>query len=372
MRRMNCMVERTYICVCKCAWFSRRPIGGHKGEFAFIDQLHAHPWRRFNPAEAMLFVVPILMGAALEGSCGGQERGKALLHEAAVKLQKSEWYNRYSGNDHIFVGTHWRVMWYFRESEEQEPDLKVWRNLIWGRHLASFEPTFCSMTLPYTTLETFRDSPKDKNGTIEAYLAERPYSFFFMGRVFLEAHAHAYRIRRAAFNGMSHHRSPNIIVSTVQPPDHKIQECDIAIKEPWNEISRGGLEACVINHSDLVYAKLAAKSKFHLMIRGDDWTSQRLYDAIHSGSLIIVLSDGLWDKGLPFGCLVDWDSLVIRIPEGEFRDDPIGAIDRYVPNWETSEGRAELHRRLRVLRYSREDLIWNTLDSRVAENSTLR
>eukprot|EP01054_Gregarina_sp_Poly1_P001446 Gregarina_sp_Poly_1__1445@NODE_1360_length_4299_cov_142_056002_g303_i2_p1_GENE_NODE_1360_length_4299_cov_142_056002_g303_i2NODE_1360_length_4299_cov_142_056002_g303_i2_p1_ORF_typecomplete_len629_score70_75Exostosin/PF03016_15/1_9e34_NODE_1360_length_4299_cov_142_056002_g303_i223954281 len=338
--------------------------GGHMGEYYFHQSLKKHRWRVRDPAQAVLFVVPVYLGAALDGMCGGEDAGKSLILEATKILSGQSWFQRYSGNDHIFVATHWRVFWWFRDVPGDKT-LEVWNKLIWGRFMAAFEESFCPLVTPYSTLPAFdkfheRELVASRSASLERYMETRNLTFFFMGRVFFEHHQGGYATRRAMFEQIQNFRGPNAIITTLAPDQLEIPTCQLNEQEL--------LSKCTTEHSDKVYTDLAMRSRFHLMIRGDDWSSSRLFDAIYSGALIVVVSDGLLDKALPFGCEVDWDGLLIRIPEKEFRRNATFAIERHVPDWNTAEGRADLQRRLRILHNVIDDVIWTSPNTRVAEN----
>eukprot|EP01053_Blabericola_migrator_P003339 Blabericola_migrator_1__3338@NODE_1985_length_3456_cov_99_251107_g1263_i0_p1_GENE_NODE_1985_length_3456_cov_99_251107_g1263_i0NODE_1985_length_3456_cov_99_251107_g1263_i0_p1_ORF_typecomplete_len602_score76_96Exostosin/PF03016_15/7e35Glyco_transf_49/PF13896_6/0_08_NODE_1985_length_3456_cov_99_251107_g1263_i03782183 len=338
--------------------------GGHKGEYFFHQQLLNHRWRILDPEKAIFFVVPVYLGAAFEGNCGGDESGQQMILDVTKALTGQPWFQRYSGNDHLFVGTHWRIFWWFRDAAVDK-SVEVWNKLIWGRYMSAFEESFCPLVLPYSTLPIFderfvEELEHAKQQTVEEYMTERPYTFFFMGRVFFEHHRGGYATRRVMFDNVKDYRGPNVIITTLAPPEQGIPSC-----------SGDNLTRCLMAHSDEKYARFALQSKYHFIIRGDDWTTSRLFDAIHSGGLPVLVSDGLLDKGLPFGCHVDWANLVIRIPEKDFRNNATLAIEKYVPDWETAEGRADLQRRLRILHDIRDDVSWSSTTSRVAENFLL-
>eukprot|EP01055_Gregarina_sp_Pseudo9_P005378 Gregarina_sp_Pseudo_9__5377@NODE_650_length_2425_cov_5_309723_g613_i0_p1_GENE_NODE_650_length_2425_cov_5_309723_g613_i0NODE_650_length_2425_cov_5_309723_g613_i0_p1_ORF_typecomplete_len621_score170_68Exostosin/PF03016_15/5_2e30_NODE_650_length_2425_cov_5_309723_g613_i05362398 len=339
--------------------------GGHMGEYFFHQALKTHRWRVSEPAHALLFVVPVYLGAALDGLCGGEEAGKQLILEATKALAKQSWFQRYSGNDHLFVATHWRVFWWFRDAAVDK-SVEVWNKLIWGRFMAAFEESFCPLITPYSTLPALdkfheQDLFDARSVSLETYMQTRNITFFFMGRVFFEHHAGGYTTRRAMFEQLTDFRGPNVIATTLAPDNLSIPLCRLDA-EPVVSTH------CLVEHSDQKYSDLAFRARFHVVLRGDDWSSERLFNAIYSGSLAIVISDGLLDKALPFPCQVDWDSLLIRIPEKEFRSNATLAIERYVPDWNTAEGRADLQRRLRILHDIIDEVSWASPSSRVAEN----
>lgn len=63
------------------------------------------------------------------------------------------------------------------------------------------------------------------------------------------------------------------------------------------------------------YAELLQGSRFGFVVRGDAPFSYRLLETMAAGAIPVVLSDG-WV--LPFGEVVDWGAVAVRVPESEW------------------------------------------------------
>lgn len=356
---------------CSFAFEGEFSKGGHTGEYWAYEQLKNHRWRVYDPNDALLFYIPIFLGAVLSGDCGIQTP-----HDLIKKIEKeisdAKQYKLNSGNDHFFIGTSHSVHMWFRTENPS-----FWKNLIWVRYMTGYEESFCQVLSPFSTLREFAPenlSVQMEDENVTDYINKRPYNLFFMGRIWYEHHRGGYHSRRDMFSSLPGFMSPNILISTTSSADgSELTNCTETIGE--REFSfvnyltgePAVLEGCRLGHSSDFYAKASQRAKFHLMIRGDDWASQRLYDSLASGSIPVVLSDGILDKVLPFGCDVDWDNIIIRIPQQQFQSDPHNLLRRLIPDWNTVEGRNSMSRKLTAIREARKYLMWADPKSLTAE-----
>ena len=98
-----------------------------------------------------------------------------------------------------------------------------------------------------------------------------------------------------------------------------------------------------------------------LVISGDTPTTSRLYDALAVGAIPVILSDHLFETGLPFMSTVPWHAMVFWIPERSINGH---AVHELILN--ATEESIE-SRRLYVLKH-RDDVLWNSPDTRIVEN----
>lgn len=81
----------------------------HGNGLHFLEQAYAHPWRTRNADNALLFVIPALLGfAARDGQCGGSSAWNRV-GAVASAIKKLPYFGRNGGRDHIVLTTEYRV-----------------------------------------------------------------------------------------------------------------------------------------------------------------------------------------------------------------------------------------------------------------------
>lgn len=250
---------------------------------------------------------------------------------------------------------------------------------------------------------------------------KRPQRFFFQGRIFDEHHYDGYATRRDFFRALQDKDADKIypafkdsfIVATDTPEDAQrgfsvrrregdtepalpLTDCPLttagggdggSVDDELRPDSDGDADqgkgkggnidasthrtGCRIDHSAPLYRKMAEASQYHIVIRGDDFATARLYDALQARSIIVLVSDGLYDRGLAFQCHVDWSSLIISISEREFRANPMKALKAHTPDPTSPQGQLEIKRRLKAIEYSRDDLLYAHTRSRKSHTQSL-
>lgn len=78
---------------------------------------------------------------------------------------------------------------------------------------------------------------------------------------------------------------------------------------------------------DNSYARLMQTAAFCFVPRGDTPSSRRLFDAMISGCLPVIISDGI-DRHLPFSSVIPYSDFVFRIREKEWNSDPKAVLQR--------------------------------------------
>lgn len=147
----------------------------------------------------------------------------------------------------------------------------------------------------------------------------------------------------------------------------------------WTQSHRNGSAACVppcasvgLGTAGACYgsydiAQVLPTTRFVLCVRGDIATSPRLYDALHYGSIPVLVSDHMRAVGLPFQCFVPYELMVPSISEADMRRDAAEALR----NLSDTISPAIESRMRQLLRHFRKDVLWRVPGSRVAENILL-
>eukprot|EP01071_Lankesteria_metandrocarpae_P012769 Lankesteria_metandrocarpae@DN624_c0_g1_i1.p1 len=136
---------------------------------------------------------------------------------------------------------------------------------------------------------------------------------------------------------------------------------------------------CVNEKSAAEFASAMRKSVFNLHLRGDDFTSSRLYDALSSGVPSVIVANNIYTCGLPFSCMVPWRKMTIPVDELEFLKDPSAAVNntvqQYLPSVDTTgqfsrkdERYTRLQSVLSTINRYLQDVLWEVPHSRVATN----
>ena len=87
-------------------------------------------------------------------------------------------------------------------------------------------------------------------------------------------------------------------------------------------------------------------------------------DAIRFGAIPVLVSDNLWNVGMPFQCWVPHDMFMVTLNETQLAQDAAGTLLRLA-----STLSPEIEQRMRkLIDHFRRDLLWKDPDSRVAEN----
>eukprot|EP01068_Selenidium_serpulae_P018632 Selendium_serpulae@DN6472_c0_g1_i5.p2 len=106
------------------------------------------------------------------------------------------------------------------------------------------------------------------------------------------------------------------------------------------------------------------------MFRGDDHSSKRIYDALQTGAINLMISDGVVPEVLPFQCVVPWLDMMYQIPEAVFNNDPIGTLNKFDAKFsESGSERASVSKTFDRINRHVADVVWDLEDSRVATNA---
>ena len=149
----------------------------YKTEYNALLQLSNHPWRVYEPEEALIFVIPLMLGTASRGLChlNSQEISK----RATSLLLKSEFFNRYKGSDHLLINSDWRVR---SVSHPLESALK---NAIFGiqehyKNERRFHIERCDIAVPYGGEYDYSENNSDD---LYKEFVSKKYNTFFIGQI---------------------------------------------------------------------------------------------------------------------------------------------------------------------------------------------
>ena len=115
-----------------------------------------------------------------------------------------------------------------------------------------------------------------------------------------------------------------------------------------------------------LYAELLSRSKFNLMIRGDDSCSSRFWDAISMNVINIVISDEF--AGFHYclssynGFKIPWNEMFLWISEKEFEKNPRFALSSLLSKYTTQH----FIDMLQLIDLYKKYILWDITDSQVA------
>ena len=152
-----------------------------ESEYSAIRQLRDHPWRVFEPEEALIFVVPLMLGTASRGRC--RLSHDQIAKKATTLLMNSEYFKRYKGSDHLLINTDWKVR------DVKSPLSLAFKNVIFGiqehyKNNRKFHVERCDISVPYGGWYDYKDSivPAAPPGGYEEFMSKK-YNTFFVGRI---------------------------------------------------------------------------------------------------------------------------------------------------------------------------------------------
>lgn len=221
-------------------------------------------------------------------------------------------------------------------------------------------PWRCTVVVPYVD----KIDRSIKNINFEEWKS-RNIDFFFIGQVDSRK---SYKLRldvnEMFTSNETLRKNANFIFAASKSPKVKsgfahihmesIPECDNNCFQNLNP----KCSSCFSEHVN--YTHLLQKSKFCLVLPGDTVSSSRLYDAISSNCIPVVLTDSLMEFGLPFVWKVSYKDFVVFLPQNkEFVVDNLLKIVAKV---------GQMGERFERMQFYRDDVSWSSESSRVVEN----
>lgn len=175
----------------------------------------------------------------------------------------------------------------------------------------------CSIVIPYTEKSLVYEKPELKRKLTFTDWKLRRYQIFFMGRFYKN---HKSYILRNEIGKTLHQNIPKLnsnkpayryIFGDRKDKTGKLapcENCDVSCSY------------CALQELDIAqYLDWSFDSKFSLIMHGDSPSTSRLYDAIASGSIPIIISRFLERDGLPFTDIVPYRQFMFFIDEAKYK-----------------------------------------------------
>lgn len=339
-----------------CASWGRRD-----ADVELIEQAASHPLRTRNPKQAKFFLVTIPIVTSF--SCGPKKNHTNRTMEALQHLVGSRTWKATRGERHVWMLFDWRIMrwadseWKLIPDDPKRGEWSDHRQLLSNMTVLTYEnwqthPRTCTM---YSAQFNNYCHPKDFNWlpfemwactVVVPYfaaegLSRKDVSMLFPNCTFAEWQK----------------RETILFYRNDQRKDYHWGATAVR-RKPQNlsglpNVSIGG------NIPKVKHIRGMSESKFCLVTRGDTPSSHKIFDAIRSLCIPVIVSD-LWHRvAKPFPTLLAWDAFSLSIPEPHFMKDPQQAIAFL---WTLSIG--ELRRLFHALYRARLAVDWRAPDSR--------
>jgi hypothetical protein len=323
-------------------------------EVSFLLHLQDHPWRTRDPEEAAVFVIPGLFSVALnshhnESNCDLSIEEMSTTLASAV--QKSHWFNRYQGRDHLMVMGYFKAEYFVRQSVE-------WSGLLKQATLAlhSGVRTYVGKLFPRCIISVGHHASPNENSNVEVKTRKdlihmRPLdqdlldlqaensmkpqrrSIFMLGQANKVKY---YRNRVTAIRQLGDVGVNSFIAASVCEKGMKFKSCGINKKHGASDgtpieddTAITPVTNCCLKHklSYSSFLKQMMMSNFSLLIGGGDPGSSRLADALALNVPQLILSDGFYERYAPFPCIVPWRQITEQISEKLFNQHPKQTVD---------------------------------------------
>eukprot|EP01068_Selenidium_serpulae_P010189 Selendium_serpulae@DN5401_c0_g1_i1.p1 len=347
---------------------------GHDAPRHLVRQLQDHPWRTYEPEEAVLFVIPVAFYDLPSHyfKCGF---GK-LIQRIAKNVSESKYFIRNDGRDHIIIDNHFHTtgaLKYYDIGYVFNRTIRTYYKHLGDRPKDNDVNNIqqCVFAVPMTTSYGPKLFPSSQ---IE--WSKRRFDYFFIGQADKRP---AYKPRLRLMEEAKKLAENNdyfpfgtdlslVAISTSYKGPAQIKWCAGNIPECGDP--HVNFLGCRHDQNSALFREFIQKSKFCLTIRGDDYSTKRLYDAFHLGLITVAISDALFSSALPFQCLVPWKDLLYQIPENVFEENPLGVLQnldsrfgKLGRQWNTSLAMLD------KVRFYAKDVLWDLEDSRVATNA---
>lgn len=292
----------------------------HGDDVIWIELISKHPWRTFDPEKAKIFIIPAMVGFRTNQprlSCGGKTQDR-ILDDMAKQLLTEPTFIKNQGIDHLIVSSHfklrnnakWRLMSenFLRVTRQIKfANFEILHNRNYNHKGSRIWPELwkCSLVVPYVDNSLLNrpeitNSQRQKILTYDAW-KQRHYDLFFIGG--LDGRT-SYKARLDINQGLNSHnlfRDFKFIYAASK--SKSLGKTTEAMKNPCNQTKCETTNCANCLATDSMkskYVNYLVDSKFALVIHGDTPSTSRLYDAISSGAIPIIVSSDLYIEGLPF------------------------------------------------------------------------
>lgn len=337
--------------------------GKRDADVEFIGQLSSHPLRTRNHKKAKLFVVTIPVVTSF--SCGKKDNHTNRTTEALRRLVASPPWTKTRGQRHVWMLFDWRIMRWADSAWNLIPDDP--QRGEWSNHVRLLENI---TVLTYENWHTHPQTCKTYSAQFNNYCHPKDFNWlpFEMWACtvvvpYFAAEGLAAKDVAPLFptDTFAEWMARETVLFYRNDPKKDYQWGATAVRrKPLNltglpNVSVGG------NIPKLKHIRAMLASKFCLVTRGDTPSSHKVFDAIRSLCIPVIISD-LWHRvAKPFPTLLSWDTFSISIPEPVFMKEPHQAVAFL---WTFSSG--ELRRLYRALFMARLALDWRAPASRTA------
>ncbi|KAK9804670.1 hypothetical protein WJX73_007991 [Symbiochloris irregularis] len=313
----------------------------------FLDAARTHPHRATHSDDPRikLYIIPALIGlAARMHGCNGHTMDQMLEITGAAVL-KSPAYHKRKGQDHFVIAFDWLAEQHDYKGSFQQLMKTV---TVGGMETWAHSPGFCRVALPYNA----HYNAKSSSDTTKPL-----FDYFFMGGAAEDRIGYHTRIRGAKVLGESDFN--RAVVITEHPGVEKLfpETCNFD-----KCIRRRQCGPCRAPFDSELYQNLLSQSRYSMVFHGDTPTSGRLYDAIGSGVVPLLVSQGLWRLGLPFSGTVSWPDMTVGLPHNY----------SWTDLWSISNMPEHAYQlKVQAVKLHQQDLLWNHHDSRVFNNTLI-
>ena len=273
----------------------------------WLEKLVDHPWRTKNPDDAILFVIPVNLGAHAYGWCTENDKFVKIVRET---LEASKMYQKKMGKDHVVLSTYFKASQFIQHHKMGS----LFKNVIWVDRLNKLQymKTPCQIAVMH-------NSPPPS----ERHQPKR--TLFFNGQADTRL-AYKYRVRAITsianiYDGTINN---NMVVSS-QCSHDEIKWC-----------SGNTTNGCCLRKRQRKdeFMRNLSESRWNLMISGDDAGSSRLNEAVSVGVPSIIISPKVYERYLSFKDVVPWKNFTVIVNTKKFMEDPEQTITEVLEKYD--------------------------------------
>eukprot|EP00732_Lithocolla_globosa_P001205 Lithocolla_globosa_v1_NODE_560_length_3748_cov_17.769022.p1 type:complete len:459 gc:universal NODE_560_length_3748_cov_17.769022:2036-660(-) len=294
-----------------CGDIRERASAKHNHDIYFLQALQNHPWS-VSPEQAVIFVVPLLVDHICTRMCGKDP--VKVFKNARNVLERSPWFQKCQGCDHLVVGAagHPCKANFFKH---------IPHVILGADEFSRYQPVRCALSVGDTTLYASMHPNITPNNApiLPQFIPFENRSNFltFMGQAKKKGHS-GYKIREVLLTTKKPFNF-SVWITTSSPEFETVKTC------AGNDRDR-----CFLRLSLMESQRVMEDSKFALVLRGDTYGTDRIFNAFAAKSLIVYVDDAS-DHVLgimPFANIIPWRDILIRISSVDFEKDPVAELNK--------------------------------------------
>jgi hypothetical protein len=375
-------------------------LGHSAGELLIYEQLKNHPWRVASSKDAKILVVPIAM--TMTGTHYAQESIVDQFVKALPEIIHSDMISSIHSADEFCPGYNASAMFdavvqgsLFHQRPKDHlfvdiDDYAIQNHFARGgadsKMVDPLNSLFAKQCTPgpWVDMDTEYDartsdeSCRKPNTLVAPFCPQedgnpdneaRSVSMLFAGTVYDKAETNptTRASRRSLFKHPSTLPNGTILITTDSAETDSPEGLDWPPCPNNMTSSNWTISPCHGRCEGDCFKDLLSHSQFALCPRGDNPTSQRMYDAVNFGAIPIFISDEAFSTSNPFQCFVPYNHISVTLPEAECAEDCGTALKSATSRFDAGT----LHRTRQLIRHFRKDLLWKAKGSRVMENLLL-